>query len=141
MKRASILVAVVLLAALLIDYLYSLLMSSVGIELPPPVPLEFMQSGISLAIIVLLSVLVAPFAEEIFFRGFIFTGIGNRYGYVWGALASALLFALAHGLLMSLVPIFILGLFLAWLYLRTHSIWTCVFTHFAYNSIALLFLI
>jgi len=93
----------------------------------------------------LLAVLVAPFAEEIFFRGFIFSGIGNRYGYGWGAILSALIFALVHVLTLwqlgVLVPIFLLGLLLAWLYMRTGSIWPCIFTHFAYNTIALLFVV
>lgn len=141
MKRALILVPVVLLAGLLINYLYQVLISLVGIEPPPAVPPEFIQSGLSLAMLSLLAIFVAPIAEETFFRGFIFTGIGKRFGYGWGAIASALLFAFAHIQPGALLPIFLLGLLLAWLYIRTHSIWPCILTHFAYNSLALLFVI
>ncbi|MFQ5924637.1 MAG: lysostaphin resistance A-like protein [Dehalococcoidia bacterium] len=145
MKRALLLVLVVLGIGVLVNVLYELLIVNLGMEPPPAVPPEFIQSGLSLAMLSLLAVLVAPFAEEIFFRGFIFSGIGNRYGYGWGAILSALIFALVHVLTLwqvgVLVPVFLLGLLLAWLYIRTHSIWPCIFTHFAYNSLALLFVI
>ena len=145
MKRALLLVLVVLGIGVLVNVLYELLIVHLGMEPPPAVPPEFTQGGFSLVMLSLLAVLVAPFAEEIFFHGFIFSGIGNRYGYGWGAVLSALIFALVHVLTLwqlgVLVPIFLLGLLLAWLYMRTGSIWPCIFTHFAYNSIALLFVV
>ena len=144
-KRALLLVLVVLGIGVLVNVLYELLIVYLGMEPPPAVPPEFTQGGFSLVMLSLLAVLVAPFAEEIFFRGFIFSGIGNRYGYGWGAILSALIFALVHVLTLwqlgVMVPIFLLGLLLAWLYMRTGSIWPCIFTHFAYNTIALLFVV
>ncbi|MCK4964736.1 MAG: CPBP family intramembrane metalloprotease, partial [Dehalococcoidia bacterium] len=72
----------------------------------------------------------------------LFAGIGNRYGYGWGAVFSALIFAMAH--LMqpgAFLPIFLLGLLLAWLYMKTGSIWACIITHSVYNSLALVFML
>ncbi len=64
-------------------------------------------------------VLVAPIAEEIFFRGVVFNAWlregGRRYAYI----GSAALFAIIHVSLVSLIPIFILGLALAWVYERS----------------------
>lgn len=64
-------------------------------------------------------VLVAPIAEEIFFRGVVFNAWlregGRRYAYI----GSAALFAVIHVSLVSLIPIFILGLALAWVYERS----------------------
>ena len=135
------LAAVVVVVGLLISFLYDILVSSLEADPTSLLPLEFTETGLGLAIIVVLAVVVAPFAEEIFFRGFIFTGIGNRYGYGWGAVVSALLFSLAHMQPAALLPIFMLGLLLAWLYMKTGSIWVCIFTHLAYNSLAQLFMI
>ncbi|MBA7631037.1 hypothetical protein ES703_38564 [subsurface metagenome] len=136
-KRGLIFAAVVVLAGLLISFLYDMLVTS-----DESVTLEFTETGLGWAIIALLAVVVAPVAEETFFRGFLFRGIGNRYGYGWGAVFSALLFSLAHILQPgAFLPIFLLGLLLAWLYMKTGSIWACIFTHFAYNSIALIFMI
>ena len=147
LKRALILVPMVLVVGVLVNILYEMLITALGLgpSEPAALPIDFTQNGLSLAIFIVLSVVLAPFAEETFFRGFVFAGIGNRYGYGWGAVASALLFALPHILtymhIWVLLPIFILGLFLAWLYHRTGSIWPCIITHFAYNSIALIFMI
>lgn len=141
-RRGLIFAAVVVLAGLLISFLYEMLMTSLGEEPPSSVTMEFTNTGLGLAIIALLAVVVAPVAEETFFRGFLFSGIGKRYGYVWGAVFSALIFSLAHILQPgAFLPIFLLGLLLAWLYIKTGSIWACIFTHFAYNSIALIFMI
>ena len=136
-RRGLIFAAVVVLAGLLISFLYDMLVTS-----DESVTLEFTNTGLGWAIIALLAVVVAPVAEETFFRGFLFSGLGNRYGYGWGAVFSALLFSLAHVLQPgAFLPIFLLGLLLAWLYMKTGSIWACIFTHFAYNSIALIFMI
>lgn len=141
-RNGLILAALVVAAGLLISFLYDLLMTSLGEGPPSTVAQDFTQTGLGLATIVLLAVVVAPIAEETFFRGFVFTGIGNRYGYGWGAVVSALLFSVAHIVQPgALLPIFILGLILAWLYMRTGSIWICIFAHCAYNSLALLFMI
>jgi len=140
-RRGLVLAALVVLIGLLISFLYDMLMSALGVEPSFAFPAEFTETGLGLAALAVIAVAVAPVAEETFFRGFLFTGIGNRYGYGWGAVVSALLFSLAHMQPGALLPIFILGLLLAWLYKRTGSIWPCIITHFAYNSLALLFMV
>ncbi|MDR9458949.1 MAG: type II CAAX endopeptidase family protein [Dehalococcoidia bacterium] len=141
MRKGLLLAAGVVLAGLLISVLYDLLMSQFGDESSSLI-LDFTDTALGLATITILAVVLAPFAEEIFFRGFLFTGIGNRYGNGWGAVFSALIFAIAH--LMqpgAFLPIFLLGLLLAWLYMKTGSIWACIITHSVYNSLALVFML
>ena len=141
MRKGLLLAGGIVLAGLLISVLYDLLMSQFGEESSSLI-LDFTDTALGLATITILSVVLAPFAEETFFRGFLFTGIGNRYGYGWGAVFSALIFAIAH--LMqpgAFLPIFLLGLLLAWLYKKTGSIWACIITHSVYNSLALVFML
>jgi len=140
-KNGLILAAAVTFIGLSISLLYEWVMTSLSVEPSPSLSLGFTESGVSLALFAVLAVLVAPIAEEIFLRGFILGGLGKRFGYGWGAVLSALLFSIAHMQPGALLPIFILGLLLAWLYIRTGSIWPCIFTHVAYNSIAILFMI
>jgi membrane protease YdiL (CAAX protease family) len=142
-SRASILAAVVIGAALVINVLYGALITYLGLGPldPEPVPVEYTEGGLNLAALCFIALIAAPVAEETFFRGFVFAGVRKRLGYGWGAGLSSLLFASAHFELQALVPIFFLGLLLAWLYVRTRSIWACIFTHSLYNSIALLFVI
>ena len=143
LRNALLLVLLVLVAGMLINYLYAVVVTLIGAESlePAPLPFDYELGGASLALLAFLSLIAAPLVEETFFRGFIFTGIWKRFGYAWGAVLSALLFSLAHQQLGAMVPIFLLGLLLAWLYARTGSLWTCILAHFTYNSIALLFMI
>lgn len=136
-----LLTGMVVVGGVLVSFLYDLLVTSLGMEAPTNWPSELTQSGLGLAVMAALAVAVAPVAEETFFRGFVLGGIGKRFGYGWGAVVSALLFSVAHMQLTAFVPIFILGLLLAWLYVKTGSIWPCILTHAAYNSIALVFMI
>jgi len=135
------LAAIVVLVGLLVGFLYDVLFSHLGLDSPSSLPAGLAETGLGLGIVFVLAVVVAPVAEETFFRGFILPGIGKRLGNVWGVVLSALLFSVAHMQPGALLPIFILGLLLGWLYLRTRSIWPCILTHFAYNSIAILFML
>ena len=80
----------------------------------------------------------APLVEEIFFRGFLFQGFRERYGWITAMLFSAAVFAIAHLDLAVLIPTFILGCLLAYVYHRSNSIWPGVLVHFLVNSFGLL---
>jgi membrane protease YdiL (CAAX protease family) len=77
-------------------------------------------------------VLVAPFAEELIFRGLGFASLG-RYALP----LTAALFALAHGLPVLLVPVAIAGLALGWVRERTGSVLPGMGVHMSLNAIAL----
>jgi membrane protease YdiL (CAAX protease family) len=80
----------------------------------------------------------APLVEEIFFRGFLFQGFRARYGWVTGMLLSAGIFAVAHLDIVVLIPTFILGCLLAYVYHRSNSIWPGTILHFLVNAFGLL---
>jgi hypothetical protein len=80
----------------------------------------------------------APLVEEIFFRGFLFQGFRERYGWVTGMVLSAAIFAVAHLDLVVLIPTFILGCLLAYVFHRSNSIWPGIILHFLVNSFGLL---
>jgi len=81
--------------------------------------------------------IVAPLVEEIFFRGFLFQGFRARYGWPAGMLLSSALFAAAHLDLVALIPTFILGNVLAYVYHRSNSVWPGIFLHFLVNAFGL----
>ena len=80
----------------------------------------------------------APLVEEIFFRGFLFQGFRARYGWTTAMLLSAAVFAVAHLDFVVLIPTFILGCLLAYVYHRSNSIWPSIILHFLVNSSSLL---
>jgi membrane protease YdiL (CAAX protease family) len=77
-------------------------------------------------------VLVAPFVEEVFYRG-----LGVRVlGFLGPVVAiggTALVFALAHGILVAVPALGVFAVGLAWLRWRTESVWPGVIAHGAYN--------
>ncbi len=79
-----------------------------------------------------------PVAEEIFFRGFVLSGLRRRFGNRGALLLSAGLFALFHIDPTIYVPIFFFGIVLGWLYLHTGSIWPSVAVHVVHNTTILL---
>lgn len=77
-------------------------------------------------------VLVAPFAEELVFRGLGFASLG-RYALP----LTAALFALAHGLPVLLIPVAIAGLALGYIRQRTGSVLPGMGVHMSLNALAL----
>jgi uncharacterized protein len=79
----------------------------------------------------------APFVEEVFFRGFLFQGLRQRHGWVAAMLISSAIFAIGHLDLASLIPTFVLGNLLAYVYHRSNSVWPGIILHFLVNTSSL----
>jgi membrane protease YdiL (CAAX protease family) len=82
--------------------------------------------------------IIAPFVEETFFRGFIFACLRDKWGWQWSVIVSAGLFALAHIIPISILPMFFLGIILALITQFSGSIWPAILIHVLNNFIALL---
>ena len=78
-------------------------------------------------------VIVAPFTEELLFRGLILRGLLARYRTHTAILVSAVLFALVHVNPYQFCSAFLAGVFLAWLFVRTRSLWPCIIAHAFFN--------
>ena len=131
---------VTLSIALSTTAVYALLAQWLGIDiLVPDQGLEEIASldGVALLPTFAIIGLLAPFAEEVFFRGFLLAALVSVIGGLRGALTSSAIFSVAHLNVGTLVPIFVMGMLLAWLYLRTGSIWPPFVAHAAQNLIAL----
>ena len=81
-------------------------------------------------------VVFAPIAEELFFRGIVFNAWLREAGRIWAYVGSAALFAAIHLSLESLLPIFLLGLALAWVYQRTGNLLAPITMHATVNGIS-----
>ncbi len=79
--------------------------------------------------------IIAPIAEETFFRGFAYNAIKKKIGINWAIIISALIFSLLHMNLVGFLPIFFLGMLLAYLYQKTGSLIPSIVTHMLHNSI------
>ena len=80
--------------------------------------------------------LLSGFAEELFFRGLGVTVL-STFGPVVAIAGTAIVFGLAHGILVALPPLVVFAVGLAWIRLRAGSLWPCIIAHSAYNAIGL----
>jgi hypothetical protein len=88
--------------------------------------------GGSIIALMMLAV-IAPANEELLFRGLILRGFLSRYTVRKAVLASAIIFALFHINPYQFFTAFFTGVFLAWLFLQTRSLWPCIAAHALYN--------
>ena len=82
---------------------------------------------------------VAPLAEEVFFRGFVFGVLREKIGVVWGALATGVVFGLVHvagSPIETVGVLFILGVLLCVVYQQTGSLLPCIALHAINNAIS-----
>lgn len=82
------------------------------------------------------AIVLAPFIEEIFFRGFVLNTLAKHIGPIWGIILTALIFAAVHFEFQSIMPLIILSFVLNILYVRTQSIWPGILFHIGNNIIA-----
>ena len=133
---AAVLVAVSFAAILIVNVIWEQARQVLGLpEQPDYLPL-FGQGISGLLVALALGAVVAPLAEEVFFRGYLYAGLRARYGKLAGALGSSVLFAIVHLSPGVLVPILVMGIIFALLYERTGSIWPCIALHSAVNGAA-----
>ena len=101
--------------------------------------LGFDQSTLGAISAAFLIVLVAPVAEEVFFRGFFFGGLRTRLPFVFAALLSGVFFGAIHlttGNIAVGVQLSVLGIVLAYLYERSGSLWSPIALHAINNALA-----
>lgn len=87
-----------------------------------------------LGLMIIAAVIAAPLCEEIVFRGYLYP-VAKRFAGPWAAgICSALVFAAAHGSIAALVPLFIFGCVLVFIYEKTGSLWAPMAVHFCFNG-------
>ncbi len=91
-----------------------------------------------IAMFAVIAVIAAPVAEELLFRGWIYTSLRRSVGVTAGLIISAALFALAHweGTHLYALVVFPLGIVLGYVRQRTESILASMTFHALYNGFA-----
>ena len=113
----------------------AVVLQQLGME-PEPQAAERAIEMLNPVLVVLAIVVLAPIAEEVFFRGVVFNAWLREGGRRFAFIGSALLFAVIHVSLLSLLPIFALGLMLAWIYDRTGTLLAPIAMHATVNGIS-----
>lgn len=80
--------------------------------------------------------ILGPIAEELVFRGLIYKRAKDYWGAKAGIVISAMLFGIYHGNMIQFIFAAILGLFFAYLYERTDTLWVPVLCHMGVNCMS-----
>lgn len=86
-------------------------------------------------ITVISTVILAPFAEEIVYRGILYGHLRRGLPSIAAALVSATLFGLAHGTAIWFVYTFCLGMLFAYMVEKTGSILPSMLSHVVFNFV------
>ena len=136
-------VLIAIAASLGFAQLYTLAAMALGWDFLTPrnLPDDLLLPGAMSLISVIALAVWTPFAEELFFRGFVMRGLVHRWGSGPGLFLSAAIFAALHFSPALLLPVFVTGLLLGGLYRYTDSLWPPVAVHAAQNALAALTII
>jgi len=88
-----------------------------------------------IALFIFAGSVLAPFKEELVFRGFLYPSMRDRFGVTWGIILTAAFFAMLHGDLIRFIPLLIGGIVLNLLYQQTGSLYSPVVAHGVWNGV------
>ena len=97
------------------------------------------DSTLALVAVAILVAVVAPVAEEFFFRGYFYRSLRNWRGIWPAAVGTGIVFGAIHGSSADpafLLPLAFFGFALCLLYEKTGSLYPCIALHCANNSVA-----
>lgn len=127
-----------LLPVIAIGFSLNILTSLLFLIVPEKWLESYTQSSESIAsatgVVAFLSItLVGPIAEEMLFRGLIFTRLSRGLGITASVIASAVIFGIAHGNIVWTIYTAVLGVILAVIYIYTRSIICPILVHSSFN--------
>lgn len=109
-----------------------------------PIPEEMMQTydeassdilNVNTPLVLLALVFVGPIAEEVYFRGLVYTRLKRAMPYRVAMILSSLIFAVIHGDPVWIAYAFCAGLLMCAVYERSGSLWTNIAFHCAFNLV------
>lgn len=92
------------------------------------------ENGIHRGWLLATVVILAPWTEELLFRGLLFRALHRAWGPTRAMWVSAAFFAVYHPP-MAWLPVFCLGLTTAWLFRRSGRLVPCALLHMTYNAV------
>lgn len=102
---------------------------------------RLLESGVAMLFLFGVTVIIlGPIAEELIFRGFILSWIGQRLGWALGIVISSIFFLLIHlsqvsGYLVAILGITMLGVTCSLIRMLTKSLLGSIIAHASYNAV------
>ncbi len=105
--------------------------------------IEAITGGLSLTpgdlvLLLILVAVIAPIAEELFFRGMLYPVLRRRWGVGVAVVVNALVFAVIHVIPILIPGLFFVGLILAWVRERSGSVLPTILMHMIQNGVVMI---
>jgi hypothetical protein len=81
-------------------------------------------------------VVIAPLAEELFFRGLVFRALDSMWPTALAMVVSGVAFALLHLNVSVLIPFILIGIVFAWAFRQADSLWAPIGAHAIVNGMS-----
>ena len=96
------------------------------------------KNSFSFILLFVTTTLLAPFFEEVIFRGILLPTLSRNFGIIWAIIVSAFVFALAHLSVGEMLPLFVLGIGLGITRIASGSLLSSVIMHSLWNGFTFL---
>ncbi len=120
-----------------ITAVWSFLLETLGHPAPKQEPVRWFEEADNLALLIMMvvtTVLVAPLTEELLFRGCFYRFLKAKIPLVFALGVSGLIFSLLHYNVLGVVPLFVLGVVLAYSYEKTGNLKVPILLHAFWNA-------
>ncbi|NLT21389.1 MAG: CPBP family intramembrane metalloprotease [Syntrophomonadaceae bacterium] len=107
-------------------------------ELEPQIFEEMLYSATSwpqLLVLLLIGAVLAPFSEELLYRGVLYPLLRYPLGTGWGMAAAGIIFGLVHWDAYRTIPLAVGGAILCYIYEKTGSIFVTTLAHGVWNGV------
>jgi uncharacterized protein len=109
--------------------------------IPENLPItDYLKLGYPEAISFSFAALLAPFSEEMMFRGYFFQGLNSKFSVLTSAIVVSIAFTLMHGFQLSFspIPLILIGalsVLLIYTRIKSDSLTNSILIHLIYNSV------
>ncbi|MGL4654943.1 MAG: lysostaphin resistance A-like protein [Sarcina sp.] len=86
---------------------------------------------------ILLSCIYAPFIEEMMYRGIVLNSLLKKYPDKIALFLSSAIFGIMHFSFYQSINAFLIGMLIGYLFMKTKSLYLCIFIHFCNNFIVM----
>lgn len=102
---------------------------------------ELAVSPFDVALFAVMTIVVAPVTEEVFFRGLLQGALRDRLGPVWALAIASVAFGISHFQLIQLPALVLVGAVNGLLVLRTGRLGAALWSHAAFNAVTVVVLV
>jgi membrane protease YdiL (CAAX protease family) len=92
-------------------------------------------SALQMAVLILMTIIITPVVEEVFFRGFLFQWMATHRPIWLAILVSSIMFGVSHILPPQIIVTSVMSMLIIFLFLKSRSIWPCIVCHITNNAL------